>query len=81
MAARTSATLSGDEATKKVFLVQRRCVILALVGNTPISSNSLVQVLQNNFLKTTKSWLEEILNGSIGKFANSVSLLLLPPES
>ena len=66
--ASSSATISGDNETKKAALVKRRCIILAIVGSTPSSNSSLVQILRYGFLKTTKSWLDEILNGSIGEF-------------
>jgi hypothetical protein len=62
--AMSTATIAAD---KNAALAQRRCIILAIVGSTPSSNDSLSQILQNGFLRTIKSWLEEILNGSVGE--------------
>lgn len=60
-----STTIVGE---KNATLAQRRCIILAIVGSTPSSNISLSQILQDGFLKTVKSWLGDILSGSVGEF-------------
>jgi hypothetical protein len=60
-------SITGDSETRKAILAQRRCIILAFVGATPSSNSSLARVLQNGFLSTVKTWLDDILNGSIGE--------------
>ena len=57
----------GDIETKKIVLSQRRCIILAIVGGTPSSNISIHKILQNGFLSTVKSWMNDALNGSIGE--------------
>jgi hypothetical protein len=65
-------SLSGDLVeSKKAILSQRRCIILAIVGATPSNNNTLASVLQNGFLSTVKSWLDNILGGSVGELALS----------
>jgi hypothetical protein len=60
--------IPGDVAeTKKAILVQRRCIILAIVGSTPYNNKSLARILSNGFLSTVRSWLEDILSGSVGE--------------
>jgi hypothetical protein len=73
MASSTTATVMGDE-TKKI-LSQRRSIILSIIGSTPSSNDVLSQVLQNGFLATIKSWLDEVLNGSIGESDSLVQRL------
>jgi hypothetical protein len=63
-------SITGDNETKKAILAQRRCIILAFVGATPSSNSSLARVLQNGFLSTVKSWLDDILSGSIGELVH-----------
>lgn len=60
-------SIPGDSDTKNKILAQRRCIILAIVGATPSSNTSLALILQNGFLSTVKSWLDDILNGSVGE--------------
>ena len=76
MAAAT-ATISGDSDVQKAVLAQRRGIILVIIGSTASSNDSLTQILENGFLKTVKSWLDEILNGSVG----GVDLLLVLVEN
>lgn len=63
----SASDVSGDKDTQTAILVQRRCIILAIVGSTPSSNSSLGLVLENGFLSSAKSWLDDILNGSIGE--------------
>eukprot|EP00980_Cylindrotheca_fusiformis_P004039 scaffold880_cov132-Cylindrotheca_fusiformis.AAC.35 len=67
--ATNTASIAGE---KNGTLAQRRCIILAIIGCTPSSNSSLSQILQNGFLRTVKTWLGDILNGSVG----GVDLLL-----
>lgn len=76
MAAAT-ATISGDSDEQKAVLAQRRGIILVIIGSTASSNDSLTQILENGFLKTVKSWLDEILSGSVG----GVDLLLVLVEN
>jgi hypothetical protein len=65
-------SLSGDLVeSKKAILAQRRCIILAIVGATPSSNTTLASVLENGFLSTVKSWLDDILGGSVGELVFS----------
>lgn len=68
-----TATISGANESKVAVLAQRRCIILALIGSTPSSNTSLSQILENGFMNVLKSWLSEILDGSVG----GVDLLLV----
>jgi len=54
------------------MLVQRRAILLAIVGATPADNLALKGILDSGFLFTVKSWLDEILNTGIG----GVDLLL-----
>ena len=60
------ASGSSDDVMK-LIVAQRRCVILAIVGSTPSSNGALTNILQSGFLSTVKLWLDDILNGTIGK--------------
>jgi hypothetical protein len=65
-------SLSGDLVeSKKAILAQRRCIILAIVGATSSSNITLASVLQHGFLSTVKSWLDDILGGSVGELVLS----------
>ena len=55
---------------KKATIEQRRCILLALAGATPKTSPSLSRILANGYLVTVKSWLNDILNGSVGKLVS-----------
>jgi hypothetical protein len=60
--------LAGDAIEiKKAILVSRRCIILALVGSTPIDTSSLTIILKDGYLSTVKHWMDDILSGSLGK--------------
>ena len=54
------------EARRKVA-VHRRSIILAIIGATPTVSKSLGIILNGGFLSEVKIWLDDILNGVIGK--------------
>lgn len=66
--ANTSAGILGDGATQAAVLAQRRCIILAIVGATPTSNSALESILQAGFLSAVKTWLDDILNGTVGEF-------------
>jgi hypothetical protein len=55
-----------DEKTIKL-LVQRRSIILAVVGGTPVDNLMLAAVLNHGYLSTVKVWLEDILNKRVGE--------------
>jgi hypothetical protein len=52
--------------------VHRRCLLLAVVGNTDASSPSVSHILAGDYLSSVKKWLDEILEGAVG----GVDLLL-----
>jgi hypothetical protein len=52
--------------SKTAILVQRRCLLLVLVGSTNESSASVTQILSRGYLSSVKKWLDDILAGSIG---------------
>ena len=58
----------GDLDIKKVTLVSRRCIILALVASTPSENSSLEVILKNGYLNTVKLWMDDILSGSEGEY-------------
>lgn len=62
--ATNTAPMNGD---RKSVLSYRRCIILAIVGSTPATNVVLSQILQHGFLKSTRQWLDDLLNKSIGK--------------
>ncbi|KAG7346295.1 RNA recognition motif containing protein [Nitzschia inconspicua] len=72
MASGLDCVAGEDVANKKAILVSRRCLILALVGSTPVDSSSLGTILQNGYLSSVRTWMDEILSGSVG----GVDLLL-----
>jgi hypothetical protein len=57
---------SLDPASKALTLEQRRAVVIAIVGTTPASNESLKIVLESGVLVAFKSWLEDILNDVVG---------------
>ena len=57
---------SGDEEKASV-LVRRRSILLALCAATPVEATSLRTIIQNGYLTTVKSWLDDILSGSTGE--------------
>jgi hypothetical protein len=61
----TVPEVSGD--LKKAVLEQRRCILLAVVGSASESSPSLERVLSDGFLGAVKVWLDQVLDGSVGK--------------
>jgi hypothetical protein len=58
---------AASDEIKKAVLEQRRGIILAIVGATPDSSPSLERVLSNDYLSGVKVWLDQVLDGSVGK--------------
>jgi hypothetical protein len=66
--AESSEKIPGaSDEIKKAVLEQRRAIILAIVGATPDSSPSLERVLSNDYLSGVKDWLDQVLDGSVGK--------------
>lgn len=63
-----SSIPAPSDELKKATLEQRRCILLAVVGGTPSNSPSLTRVLDKGFLVLVKTWLEDILSGSVGRF-------------
>jgi hypothetical protein len=60
--------VAGDTVeNKKEILVSRRCLVLALVGSTPIDTGILAIILKDGYLNTVKQWMDDILSGSVGK--------------
>ena len=71
------AEIDADIETRGKVLAQRRCIILAIVGATPSSNSSLHNILQNGFLSTVKSWMNDAMNGSVGKFVGCIRKISL----
>lgn len=66
--AQSSEKIPGaSDEIKKAVLGQRRAIILAIIGATPDSSPSLERVLSNDYLSGVKVWLDQVLDGSVGK--------------
>ena len=63
----TEKVPASTDDLKKAALEQRRCILLAIVGATPGSSPSLERVLSDGYLSSVKSWLDDILTGSVGE--------------
>jgi hypothetical protein len=51
-----------DPELKKQTLRYRRCIVLAVVGGTPIEAPSLARLVVNGYLDSVKLWLDEILS-------------------
>ena len=59
-----------DSPSKSSVLVMRRCLLLAVTGSTAEvmpRSPILKSILEAGFLVRVKSWLDDILEGTIGK--------------
>lgn len=66
--AETTAVI--DSPSKSSVLVMRRCLLLAVTGSTAEvmpRSPILKSILEAGFLVRVKSWLDDILEGTIGK--------------
>jgi hypothetical protein len=78
----TTTTNIPDPQTKSRVLEQRRCLLLATVGATAEDSSNnstLKSILNAGFLVHVKSWLDDILAGTIGTsfgFSSAQSLYL-----
>jgi len=55
-----------DLEAKAAMLAQRRSVLLAIVGSTSSSSETVRTVLSNGFLGVVKSWLDDVLSSVVG---------------
>ena len=67
MAESVDGVIADVPETRKAVVAYRRCIILAVVGSTPASSQALERILSNGFLSTVKLWLDQILNGAVGE--------------
>ncbi len=67
-----AVTINGDIKLKTKVLIQRRTILLLMIGCTPSSNDALKYILNNNLLVHVKAWLEDILNSKVG----GVDLLL-----
>ena len=75
MAESVDGVVADLPETRKAVVAYRRCIILAVVGSTPASSQALERILSNGFLSTVKLWLDEILNGAVGESTKGISCL------
>lgn len=60
----------SDSPTKPRILEQRRCLLLAVTGSTAETiprSPTLKRILEAGFLVLVKSWLDDILMGTVGE--------------
>ena len=71
--------LDTSGVTKEV-LEFRRCIVLAVVGATPVESPAVKSVLDGGYLNHVKTWYDEILQGKVGRFM-VVSRMLSPLDS
>lgn len=60
--------LSEGSSTPKETIEFRRCIILAIVGSTPVENANLKLVLENGYLSTVKTWYDQILQGTVGAY-------------
>lgn len=60
------AELDEGNSTPKENIEFRRCIILAIVGSTPVENTNLKAVLESGYLSTVKTWYDQILQGSAG---------------
>ena len=58
---------SLDMKLKNTILIQRRAIILAILGSTASNNIALKSVLTNGALILIKSWLDDILSKSVGE--------------
>ena len=56
-----------DTQLKTAILVQRRAILLAILGSTASNNIALKTILSNGVLIVVKTWLDDILNKSVGK--------------
>jgi len=61
----------GDEKLIKL-LIQRRSILLTIIGSTPSDNELLSAILNSGYLLSVKVWIEDILNRRVG----AVDLLL-----
>eukprot|EP00594_Rhizosolenia_setigera_P007953 CAMPEP_0178969600 /NCGR_PEP_ID=MMETSP0789-20121207/18968_1 /TAXON_ID=3005 /ORGANISM="Rhizosolenia setigera, Strain CCMP 1694" /LENGTH=49 /DNA_ID= /DNA_START= /DNA_END= /DNA_ORIENTATION= len=47
----------------KEQIEMRRAILLTIVGATPTESRTLKNIMEEGYLFTVKSWLEDIQNG------------------
>jgi hypothetical protein len=75
-----STSAVSDSPTKPRVLEQRRCLLLAVTGSTADTiprSPTLKRILEAGFLVQVKSWLDDILIGTVGEHVTTISALLL----
>ena len=75
-----STSAVSDSPTKPRVLEQRRCLLLAVTGSTAETiprSPTLKRILEAGFLVEVKSWLDDILIGTVGEHVINFSGFLL----
>lgn len=65
--------LDTSGVTKEV-LEFRRCIVIAVVGSTPVESASVRAVLDGGYLDHVKTWYDQILHGKVGKIEQQRTL-------
>ena len=70
-----ASNLDGDfdnlsQDHKSNILAQRRCILLALIGSTSPSNIAVKGILESGYLVVVKGWLDDILNGNVGKLSS-----------
>jgi hypothetical protein len=60
-----SAAATNDMT--KAALEYRRCIVLGLVGSTSSTNPALERILESGYLDHVKTWLEDILSGTVGE--------------
>jgi len=60
--------LSEIEDTKQraAVLEQRRCLLLAIIGSTTSSNKALEKIVDNGYLSSVKTWLDDALANRVG---------------
>lgn len=59
--------LATSGVTKEV-LEFRRCIVIGVVGSTPVESASVKAALESGYLNHVKTWYDEILQDKLGKY-------------
>ena len=61
-----STAATADPTFKKKIIDYRRCIVLAVVGSTPIESSALASVALDGYISNIKEWLDDILSPPLG---------------
>jgi len=73
--------INDDIKLKTKVLIQRRTILLLIIGCTPSNNDALKYILNKNLLVHVKAWLEDILTSRVGgvdlllHLLNSISML------